>query len=272
MLEPSQIKHSSSKEEKDYTFDYLEVDLSKLTEVDLLGVRIHNISRAMAVSQIMDFVQKKDRFRHVLLIDPLKYITFMKGSKLHRIVKKASLVLIEGGGLQWAANRCGIEIPERVSSISLMMDLMRYCEKKGLTIFLLGASEKVIESLYFNLLKHFPRIRIVGRQEGYLNKKRQLMVKEALRKTEPDIVFLGFSFPEQEIWIENNMGYFGKAVVIGTSNSFDVLSGIKKAPDYFQAHGLDWLWKIFVHPWRLDKWYKMFKFYFMFYFKGVRKE
>ena len=40
------------------------------------------------------------------------------------------------------------------------------------------------------------------------------MVKKRF-KTNPDIIFIGMDFPRQEIWIENNTGYFGNSIVIG---------------------------------------------------------
>ena len=88
------------------------------------------------------------------------------------------------------------------------------------------------------------------------------MVKEAIRKTNPDIIFIGMDFPRQEIWIENNTGYFGKSIIIGAWGNFDTLSGkVKKAPDYFQLRGLTWLWRIFIRPYRLDKIFYMIQFF-----------
>ncbi|HMV43012.1 MAG TPA: WecB/TagA/CpsF family glycosyltransferase, partial [Leptospiraceae bacterium] len=130
------------------------------------------------------------------------------------------------------------------------------------TLFFLGSKEDIIERLFFNLIRHFPEIRIVGRHSGYLNDARELMVKEAIRKTNPDIIIIGMDFPRQEVWIENNTGYFGKSIVIGVWGNLDTLSGqIKKAPDYFQLRGLTWLWRIFVRPYRLDKIYNTIQFY-----------
>lgn len=98
------------------------------------------------------------------------------------------------------------------------------------------------------------------------------MVKEAIRKTSPDIIFLAMDFPDQEIWIENNTGYFGKSVVIGTWGTFDTLSGMtRKPPDSFQLKGLHWLWKILIKPYRLDKVIKLIQFYTIFKYRGWKR-
>lgn len=275
MKEPGEITHNSSKEERDYILEYQRVDLNDLSKTDILGVEFDNVSRDQAAAIIINFIKKKEKFHHILFIDPVKLMSFKSGKKLNRIPKKASLVLAESGGLRWAARQMGLELKEKISIISLMMDLIRYSEKNELTLFFLGSKEATIEKLFFNLIKHFPDIRIVGRHSGYLNQERELMVKEAIRKTSPDIIFLAMDFPEQEIWIENNTGYFGKSVVIGTWGSFDILSGkVPKMPEFFQANGLYWLWKVITRPWRIVKLWNTIKFFLLVklaYFKNKKK-
>ncbi len=262
MKDPKEITHNSSKEERDYVLEYQNVDISKREKVSILGVEIDNLTRDEAIANILDFHKKKETFHHILFLDPIRLMTMRPGKNLNRIARKASLVLPEGGGLSWAADQLGTPLKERISVISLMMDLIRYSEKKELTLFFLGSKEDIIEKLFFNLIRHFPEIRIVGRHSGHLNDARDLMVKEAIRKTNPDIIFIGMDFPRQEIWIENNTGYFGKSIIIGAWGNFDTLSGkVKKAPDYFQLRGLTWLWRIFIRPYRLDKIFHMIQFF-----------
>jgi N-acetylglucosaminyldiphosphoundecaprenol N-acetyl-beta-D-mannosaminyltransferase len=262
MKNPDEITHNSSKEERDYVLEYQNIDISNRERFSIFGVDIDNLTRDEAVAVILDFLKKKETYHHILFLDPIKLMSMREGKELNRIAKKASLVLSEGAGLEWAANQLGYHLKERISVISLMMDLIRYSEKKELTLFFLGSKEDVIEKLFFNLIRHFPEIRIVGRHSGHLNKARELMVKEAIRKTNPDIIFIGMDFPRQEIWIENNTGFFGKSIVIGAWGNFDTLSGkVKKAPDSFQVKGLAWLWRIFSRPYRIDKWIKMIQFF-----------
>ncbi len=262
MKNPDEISHNSSKEENDYILEYQNIKIDDKEKINLLGVEIDNLTRTEAIATILDLKKKEESFHHILFLDPIKLMSMREGQKLNRIVKKASLVLCEGAGLTWAAKKMGFELKERIPVISLMMDLIRYSEKKEMTVFFLGSKEDVIEKLFFNLIRHFPEIRIVGRHSGHLNKTRELMVKEAIRKTNPDIIFLGMNFPDQEIWIENNTGYFGKSILIGAWGNFDTLSGKeKKAPDYFQTRGLAWLWRILARPYRVDKILKTIQFY-----------
>lgn len=193
-----------------------------------------------------------------------------KGKKLHRITEKATMILAEGAGLQWAAARLGKVLKDRISTIALMMDLVRLCELRNYSIFMLGGKEDVIEKVYFTLSRHFPGVRIVGRHAGYMNPQRELMVKESIRKTSPNLIFLAMDFPEQEIWIENNTAFFGHSVIIGVSGSLDILSGkVRKAPNFFKLRGLIWLWRILSKPWRLFRFFRMVQFFTVVFFKSL---
>lgn len=267
MREPVQIFHQSSKE--DNLLDYQHIDISQRSRISLAGVEIDNLTRDEAVAVIVDFIKKKERLYHILLLEPLKLVDMLPKKPLHRIAKKASLVLAGAGGFDWASKKFGYELKETISLVGLIMDLIRYAEKQSITVFFLGSKEKIIEKLFFNLVRHFPKIRIVGRHSGELTKERELMVKEAIRKTSPDIVFLGFDYPKQEIWIENNMSYLGNSVVIGTWNTFETLAGkIEKAPDYFHKNQLVWLWDLITKPWRILSLWKAFKFYLIIHWQA----
>ncbi len=250
-------------ESDDDSFNYpnTNINLQECPKISIHGVDVHNVSRDEAVGLVLELTQKKDKFHHVLFLDPIKLLCLKKGQKLNRISKKASIVIPSENGFQWAAARIGAEFKEKISIIGLITDILRYAEKNNLTVFFLGSTEKVIEKLYSNLAKHFPKLRIVGRHSSQITKQRELMVKEAIRKTEPDILFLGMDFPKQEIWIENNQSFFTKSVVIGTWDTFEILAGEKRIPDYFQLRGLNWLWYIITHPWNIVNIYRAIYFY-----------
>ena len=151
MKEQFQIVHQSAKEERDYFLEYQNIDTTDRPKLNLAGIEFDNISRDKSVAVILDWIKKKEKFNHVLFLDPLKLIVMREGKPLNRITKKASMVLAESGGIEWASSQVGMKLVERISIISLMMDLIRYSEKQSLTLFFLGSKEKVIEQLFFNL-------------------------------------------------------------------------------------------------------------------------
>ncbi|EQA63367.1 WecB/TagA/CpsF family glycosyltransferase [Leptospira alexanderi] len=270
MKKPDEIVHLSAKDDRDYLLDYQVIQTETLGKTDILGVPFDNVTQDESVAKIYRLLQEKEKFHHILFLDPVKIMSVRKGKKLHRITEKATMILAEGAGLQWAAARLGKILKERISTIALMMDLVRLCELRNYSIFMLGGKEDVIEKVYFTLSRHFPGVRIVGRHAGYMNPQRELMVKESIRKTSPNLIFLAMDFPEQEIWIENNTAFFGHSVIIGVSGSLDILSGkVRKAPNFFKLRGLVWLWRILSKPWRLFRFFRMFQFFTVVFFKSL---
>jgi N-acetylglucosaminyldiphosphoundecaprenol N-acetyl-beta-D-mannosaminyltransferase len=251
MKQPSEIVHNSSKEERDILLEYQNIDVSKLETLKVLGVPIDNVTTDEAIAKLFRILEKKESMHYVLFLDPIKLVRMRPGKPLHRITEKAGTILVEGAGINWMSSG---RLKERVTPIAVMMDLIRLAELKEFTIFIFGSKDEIIERVFFNLTRHFPKVRIVGRQAGHLDRQREMRVKEAIRKTGPDIIFLAMDFPEQEIWIENNTGFFGKALVVGVGGALDMLSGSdKKAPDYFKSRGLSWLWRIIARPYRIRR-------------------
>jgi N-acetylglucosaminyldiphosphoundecaprenol N-acetyl-beta-D-mannosaminyltransferase len=262
-----------SPQEKDDLFDYKDIDTSLLTRFELEGVPFDDVSRDEAVAKIIQLIEKASTHSHVLFLDPPKFMKMKSGKKLNRIPKKASLVLHDEAGIRWAANQCGINCKERVTTIGVLMDLFRYSEKKDFTVFFLGSREHILERLNFILVRRFPNLRIVGRQYGHFSKPREAMIKEVIRKSCPDVILFAMDSPEQELWIENNTDCFGKAVVIGVSGTFDVLSGlVKKSPTFFYERGLTWLWRTISQPWRIGRVMNILHFYLLFTYRGFKNK
>ncbi len=264
------IKHSSVKEERDDLLFYKSVDIKRLKRVNLLGIPIDNLSQDEAMAYILSAIEKKKSLEHVFFLDPIKLVRLVLNQKLKSIVQRSSLILAEGGGLLWAAKTLRHPLKERIPKISLLMDILRLAVRNDFTIYLLGLENEIVERVFLNLQKSFSGIRIVGRQAGHFGHEREHLVKESIRKSAPDLIFLGMNFPKQELWIRENESYLNKAVVVGVDDAFDTLSGIKKkVPDYFQLRGLNWLWYTIIQPWSIGRILQAMGFYLVCLFKTI---
>lgn len=271
-MEPMSL-YSSRRDDKDILLEYKSIDLRSLPlkRTELLGVPLDAISRDEAVAAILELVEKKNGPHHVLFTDPLKLMR-LRSPKYKYIAEQARLILADGAGIQWAGEKLGVPIEERVPMMALLMDVIRLAEKTELTIYLLGSKADYLERVFFNLQRSFPEIRIIGRQSGHFDAQRETLVKESLRKSSPDLIFLGMGFPVQEAWIRDNAAFLGKAVVIGVDGTFDVLSGLeKKSPDWFTLQGLTWFWRTISRPWYLDRVFLILRFYLTVLWKSFRK-
>ncbi len=262
----------SAKEDRDYLLDYKSIDLRGLDRISLLDVPVDNVNRDEAVALILELLEGKKGVQHVLFLDPIKLMRVRPRRKLESLPAAARIVLADGAGLEWCARKLGTPLRERIPMIALLMDVVRLAEKKALTIYLLGSKPEFLERVFFNLQRSFPGVRIIGRQSGHFAQGRETLVKESLRKSAPNIVFVGMGFPQQERWIYENQAVLGNAVVFGIDGALDVLSGMeKKAPDFFQVRGLAWLWRTLARPWRLDRWWHLWHFVALTVWRSLRK-
>lgn len=269
-MNPEAEKAYSSAHERDYLLDYKSVDVDSLERVDILGVPVDNVSRDEAVAVILDCVEKKKGPYHVFFVDPVKLMRVRPGKSTGFVSAQARLILPDGAGIQWAAEKLGRPLKERIAMISLIIDLMRAAWKKNLTVYLLGSKMENVEKITLNWQRIFPGIRIIGRQGGYFNDERERLIKESMRKSSPDIVLLGMGFPRQEKWIQDNWQHLSNAVVIGVDGSFGILSGKeRKAPDFFQVRGLLWFWRTIARPWMVGRWLNMTGYFIYAFFRSI---
>ncbi|MDD5731886.1 MAG: WecB/TagA/CpsF family glycosyltransferase [Patescibacteria group bacterium] len=150
------------------------------------------------------------------------------------------------------------EIPERITGIDLMWELANRVQERNWKVFLLnwsGGRSKVWE-VEEKLKTLYPRINIVGALDSY-PEDRGLV--EKIAKTKPDILFVAFGSPKQEIFIHKNLKHLGAKVVIGVGGSFDFIIGkAKRAPSIFQKLGVEWIWRLIQQPKRAGRIYNAF--------------
>ena len=263
------IEHLSTKEERDDLLFYKSIDVDRLKRIKLFSIPIDNVNQDEAVACILSSIEKQEHF-HVLFVDPLKIIRSRFNKKLKSVANRAGLILPEGGGLLWASRAWKRPLKQRISKISLLMDVLRLAMRNDFTVYLLGTETETVERVFVNLQKSFAGIRIIGRQAGCFGHDRERLVKESLRKSAPNLIFLGMNFPMQELWIRKNASYLSSSVVIGVDDSLTVLSGNKKnIPDYFQLRGLGWLWYTIIQPWALVRVSQVMIFYFVSFLKKI---
>ncbi len=257
---------SSAKDDRDDLFIYKNIDLKSFKRVPLFGVPIDNVTRDEAIAYIYSSIEKKKNC-HVIFLDPIKLLKIRFNRCLHSIVEEADLVLAEGCGLLWAAKKNGHSLKERIPTIAVMMDIVRLAMRTDFTIYFLGSRTECLEKVFFMLRRSFPGVRIIGRKPGNFNKKEEALIKESLRKLSPNIVFLAMDFPEQELWLHENKNLLSQTVVVGVDDAFEIFSGLeRKAPDWIQTRGLNWLWYVVTRPWRISRIFAFFGFYFILFY------
>jgi len=82
-------------------------------------------------------------------------------------------------------------------------------------------------------------------------------VKKAITELQPDIVFVAFGAPQQELWLQQHREDLEQAKVtlaMAVGGSFDYLLGLVPAcPRWVEQLRVEWLWRLTTQPWRLRR-------------------
>jgi N-acetylglucosaminyldiphosphoundecaprenol N-acetyl-beta-D-mannosaminyltransferase len=168
----------------------------------------------------------------------------------------ADLVVADGMSVVWALRAAGINVPERVAGVDLMVKLLECGGAEGLRVYFLGAKPEVVTKLSRDCAARYPGLVVAGYRDGYFTAADQAAIAEEIRAAKPHMLFVGMPSPFKETWVEEYRGRLNVPVIIGVGGSFDVLAGfVERAPAIMQRLGLEWAWRLMMEPRKLWKRY-----------------
>lgn len=184
--------------------------------------------------------------------------TFMKSEtdeELNKALRDDNTILVPDGiGIVKAANMIKYDVKERIAGIDIAEKLLEYGNELNKSIYIFGAKQEVIESLLSVLKEKYPKLKIAGSENGYIENKDKVF--DEIAKKKPDIVLVALGIPAQEKLIYKHLNKFDKGIFVGVGGSFDVISGHKKrAPKIFIKLNLEWLYRILKEPSRIKRFY-----------------
>ncbi len=181
--------------------------------------------------------------------------------ELRRILMEADLVLCDGTPLVWASKWLGHALPERVAGADLVPLLIERAATKGFRIFFLGGKPEVAAKAVQKLESQYPTLQIAGHYSpafAPLMKMDHREIRRRIRKARPDILLVSFGCPKAEKWIAMNYRSLGVPVSVGVGATIDFLAGeVKRAPEWMQHCGMEWLYRFMQEPGRLGPRYAL---------------
>jgi N-acetylglucosaminyldiphosphoundecaprenol N-acetyl-beta-D-mannosaminyltransferase len=167
----------------------------------------------------------------------------------------ASLIVPDGQPLVWALRALGHEA-SRVYGPDLMA---KYCARSastGTRMYLYGGrNQGALVELALRLRRAHPGLQIVG---GYsppyrpLTADEQQWVVDDVNRSGADVVWVGIGQPKQEIWMRDMRDRLDAPMLVGVGAAFDFHAGlVPQAPNWMQAVGLEWVFRLAQEPRRL---------------------
>lgn len=221
----------------------------------ILNTYVNAISMDETIREVEKIIRLKIPTQHVV-INAAKINLINEDEKLRKIVNSCPLINADGASIVWAAKKLGIPLKERVAGIDLFLRLVNEASKKGYRIYLFGAKEEVVQKVKKILTKKYPSLQIVGVRNGYFEESDEPKIVEDMSKSGADMMFVAFSSPKKELWVNKYLNQLNIPFVMGVGGSFDVVAGVtSRAPKWMQDHGLEWFYRFIQEPRRMFKRY-----------------
>ena len=220
------------------------------TAVRILGVRIDNLDQTQAIDRLLQFVAS-GRPHQVVTVNPEFIIAAQRDAAFRAVLAAADLALPDGAGLLWASRLLGTPLRGRATGVDTIEGLAPLAARHGLSFYLLGAAPGIAEEAAARLQARAPGLRIAGTYAGSPAIEEEDGIVERVRRAAPDLLFVAYGAPQQDLWIARNLQRLGVPVAMGVGGSFDYISGrTPRAPKAWRSLGMEWLYRLIQQPWR----------------------
>ena len=199
--------------------------------------------------------------RDIVLLSLWDLLRARRNNEYRNFVFKAALVIPISKSLVSGARFLTGKKVVRYMPFNFIISLLTILENKEYPLFLLGGKSQVLKKAEKNIHSTFPRLRIVGRCEGYVRKHQEPAVMEAIRKSSPSLLLAGKGIRGGELWIARNSSRLNSGFRIWCSDLFDVLAEKRRRPsDAVFDKGLESVSFCFRNPFKFFRIFSYFRY------------
>lgn len=235
------------------------IDLRKL--LIILGIPIDNMTMDESLDRIEQMVavgRKTGNTHQIATVNTDFLIKSLDDEPLRNLLQSVDMCTADGMPLVWGSKLLGVPLKERVAGSDMVPLLAERAANKGLTLYLMGAGPGVAAKAGEILTANNPNLQIVGHSAPFWKPGEEMdpAVLADIKAANPDILLVALGNPKQELWIQQYREEVGVPVMIGIGASLDFIVGVtKRAPEWMQHSGLEWLSRLLQEPRRLWKRY-----------------
>lgn len=186
-----------------------------------------------------------------------------------QVVNQADLATVDGMPVLKSLNWFNGLKQERVAGNDLMPALMARAAEQGLSIYLYGGKNEVLEAITAKAAKEYPGLQIAGTcSPPFRALTTDELQKDAdtINSSGAHLVFVSLGCPKQERWMASMKGKVN-AAMIGLGGAFLLYAGVDtRAPKWMRDLSLEWLYRLALEPGRLWKRYFVTNSLFVWFF------
>ncbi|MCA9374495.1 WecB/TagA/CpsF family glycosyltransferase [Candidatus Peregrinibacteria bacterium] len=256
--------------------------------INILGIPFSSTDEEALIIEVNETLKSANKKLFIATPNPEMVLESEKNEELHKVLNQTDINIPDGTGILWAADRlakakqlksktakianCLFTLPltifnarkskhtklQRITGTDFMQKVCKDAIPSA-RIFLLGAAPGIAQKTKNKLQKKY-NCTIVGTDAGSAHPDEYNRIRELINLSNPDVLFVAFGAPKQEIWLARNLEHLPSVkVAIGVGGAFDYISGhVPRAPEFMRKIGLEWLYRLLRQPSRIKRIYNAF--------------
>lgn len=133
---------------------------------------------------------------------------------------------------------------------------LRTKSEESKIVMFMGSSQKVLDLIVKRAAEVYPHLKVVTYSPPYkpeFTDEDNKAIIDAIHAANPDLLWIGMTAPKQEKWTYSHWKELNIHCHVGSNGAvFDFFAGtMKRAPMWWQDHGLEWLYRLLKEPKRM---------------------
>lgn len=227
--------------------------------IKILGVPVDMVDEKEAM-EIFRELMNTEKCSQIVTPNSEIIVSASKNPELKCIIEQADLVIPDGIGLVYASKIMGMPLRERVTGIDFLNAILGYLEETGQSVFFLGSrpgeggAPGVAELAAKRMKEQYKGLVVAGTHHGYFKEAEEEGVIKAVNDSGADFLCVAMGSPKQEKLVADHREELKVKCAIGVGGSLDVWAGaLKRAPEFYRKHGLEWLYRLIQEPSRYKR-------------------
>lgn len=245
--------------------------LSDRSRCMIASVPIDRITLDEAATQIIAALRRQSARKPLLVMGPNAQLVTLaqRNPTFLKALNTASLNIPDGISVVLAAKLLGRPTPARVTGGDLMERLCLESARHNLRVFFLGGLPDAAHQAALRLQKRYPAFSVAGTYcppPGFdHDPAEQAYIRKLVSEAAPDLLFVAFGAPKQEIWMLDNCPTLPIGAALSVGAAFDTQAGMRKrAPRWTHSLGVEWLYRLTREPRRLWRRYLLGNTHFLY--------
>jgi len=220
-------------------------------QVNILGIGVDSTTKGRLLRAVDSKISHNSKF-YIVTPNSELILASLNDSKLKNALNSADFSVPDSVGLKLADSKLEI-----IKGRMLFIDLVNLAHKRGWRLFFLGGLDNEAEIAAKRLGAFFasgPRLNSRGEPQNESEERVETTCIRKINESKPDLLFVAFGNPKQEIWIHKNLAKLDIGGAMAVGGTFRYVAGMSKLPPrLMESLGLEWLWRVLTEPFRFKR-------------------